>query len=162
HRSRPAPRALARRPAARRRPRQGTGPVPPGHHGADPRAGAPRRDPRLPRGRGPEALGLGVRAQVRITLDGKTPQKEKDVLKRLPGSPLVRSIYRVSGEDCFVAEVICRRIEDVNALLLDIQATRAMQSSRTAFVLETILDKGTLGPLAAALVAEGAAQARAA
>lgn len=110
----------------------------------------------------PEALGLGVRAQVRITLDGKTPQKEKDVLKRLTGSPLVRSIYRVSGEDCFVAEVICRRIEDVNALLLDIQATRAMQSSRTAFVLETILDKGTLGPLASTLVADGAAEGRAA
>ena len=95
----------------------------------------------------PIALGLGVRAQLRITLDGKAPQKEKDVLRRLTASPLVRSVYRVSGEDCFVADVICRRIEDVNALLLELQSTRAMQSSRTAFVLETVLDKGTLGPL---------------
>src|SRR5262245_56914909 len=82
----------------------------------------------------PAALGLGVRAQLRLTLDGKTPQKEKDVLRRLTGNPLVRSIYRVSGEDCFVAEVICRRIEDVNALLQELQTTRAIQSSRTAFV----------------------------
>lgn len=102
----------------------------------------------------PGALGLGVRAQLRITLDGKAPQKEKDVLRRLTSSPLVRSVYRVSGEDCFVAEVICRRIEDVNGLLQELQSTRAMQSSRTAFVLETVLDKGTLGPLTAALVAE--------
>jgi Lrp/AsnC family leucine-responsive transcriptional regulator len=108
----------------------------------------------------PAALGLGVRAQIRITLDGKAPQKEKDVLRRLTGSPLVRSVYRVSGEDCFVAEVICRRIEDVNALLADLQSTRAMQSSRTAFVLETLLEKGTLGPLPAALVVEEVAEAR--
>jgi Lrp/AsnC family leucine-responsive transcriptional regulator len=104
----------------------------------------------------PASLGLGVRAQLRLTLDGKTPQKEREVLKRLTGNPLVRSVYRVSGEDCFVADVICRRIEDVSALLLDLQSTRAMQSSRTAFVLETILDKGTLGPLPAALVDEPA------
>jgi Lrp/AsnC family leucine-responsive transcriptional regulator len=102
----------------------------------------------------PAALGLGVRAQLRITLDGKAPQKEKDVLKRLTASPLVRSVYRVSGEDCFVADVICRRIEDVNALLQELQSTRAIQSSRTAFVLEILLDKGTLGPLTSALVSE--------
>ena len=107
----------------------------------------------------PAALGLGVRAQLRITLDGKAPQKEKDVLRRLTASPLVRSVYRVSGEDCFVADVICRRIEDVNALLLELQSTRAMQSSRTAFVLETVLEKGTLGPLPAALFLEGPAEA---
>ena len=65
----------------------------------------------------PIALGLGVRAQLRITLDGKAPQKEKDVLRRLTASPLVRSVYRVSGEDCFVAEVVCRRIQDVGAIL---------------------------------------------
>jgi Lrp/AsnC family leucine-responsive transcriptional regulator len=106
----------------------------------------------------PAALGLGVRAQVRITLDGKAPQKEKDVLRRLTGNPLVRSVHRVSGEDCFVADVICRRIEDVNALLLELQSTRALQSSRTAFVLETILDKGTLGPLPPALVADEPAE----
>ena len=102
----------------------------------------------------PSVLGLTVRAQIRLTLDGKTPQKEKDVLRRLTANPLVRSVYRVSGEDCFVAEVICRRIEDVNAILGELAATRVLQSSRTAFVLETVLDKGTLGPLSPALLAE--------
>ena len=103
----------------------------------------------------PAALGLSVRAHIRLTLDGTAPrQKEKDVLKRLMGNPRVRSVHRVSGEDCFVAHVVCRRIEDVNALLADLQATRAVQSSRTAFVLETVLDKGAFGPVEGPLVPE--------
>ena len=102
----------------------------------------------------PLALGLLVRAQVRITLDGSAPRgREKEVLRRLIGNPLVRSVYRVSGEDCFVAQVLCRRIEDVSALLAELQATRALQSSRTSFVLETVLEKGALGPVEPPLLA---------
>jgi Lrp/AsnC family leucine-responsive transcriptional regulator len=102
----------------------------------------------------PLALGLQVRAQVRITLDGSAPRgREKEVLRRLASNPLVRSVYRVSGEDCFVAQVLCRRIEDVSALLAELQATRAMQSSRTSFVLETVLEKGALGPVEPLLIA---------
>jgi Lrp/AsnC family transcriptional regulator, leucine-responsive regulatory protein len=102
----------------------------------------------------PLALGLQVRAQVRIILDGSAPRgREKEVLRRLIGNPLVRSVYRVSGEDCFVAQVLCRRIEDVSAMLAELQATRAMQSSRTSFVLETVLEKGALGPVEPSLVA---------
>ena len=103
----------------------------------------------------PAALGLVVRAHVRLTLDGSVgPARVKDVLRRLTRNPMVRAVHRVSGEDCFVAQVLCRRIEDVNALLGDLQATRALQSSRTAFVLETLLEKGSLGPLDAPLVLE--------
>jgi Lrp/AsnC family leucine-responsive transcriptional regulator len=103
----------------------------------------------------PSALGLGVRAQIRLSLDGTSGrEKEKEVLRRLAGSPLVRSVYRVSGEDCFVAQVHCRRIEDVNTLLAELQSTRAIQSSRTAFVLETVIEKGALGPLEGALLEE--------
>lgn len=105
----------------------------------------------------PLALGLSVRAQLRLSLDGTaTGQKEKDVLRMLTAHPMVRAVSRVSGEDCFVADVICRRIEDVNALLAEIKETRALQSSRTAFVLEQILDKKGLGALEPSLVAEAA------
>jgi Lrp/AsnC family leucine-responsive transcriptional regulator len=101
----------------------------------------------------PAALGLGVRAQLRISLDGRVArEKEQDVLKRLTAHPMVRSVYRVSGEDCFVAEVVCRRIQDVSAILGDLQSTRAVQSSRTAFVLEAVMEKGLLGPLEPALM----------
>jgi Lrp/AsnC family leucine-responsive transcriptional regulator len=103
----------------------------------------------------PAALGLDVRAQIRLTLDGAVARSRvAEVLRQLAGSPLVRSVYRVSGEDCFVAQVVCRRIDDVNRLLLSLQETRAVQSSRTAFVLETLLDKDGLGPLEEALLAD--------
>ena len=105
----------------------------------------------------PVALGLGIRAQLRLTLDGAaTPQKEKDVLRLLTAHPMVRAVSRVSGEDCFVADVVCRRIEDVSALLAGIKQTRAIQSSRTSFVLEQILDRKGLGALEPSLVAEAA------
>lgn len=112
----------------------------------------------------PAALGLEVRAQIRLTLDGSLARTgEREVLKRLVASPLVRAVYRVSGEDCFLVQVVCRRIEDVNALLLALQETRAVQSSRTAFVLETLLEKGGLGPVEEALLSDepsGAPQRR--
>ena len=53
----------------------------------------------------------------------------------------------MSGEYCFVIQVVCREIEDVNRILADLLATRAIQSSRTAFVLETIVEKDCLGAL---------------
>ncbi|HET8644288.1 MAG TPA: Lrp/AsnC family transcriptional regulator [Vicinamibacteria bacterium] len=100
-----------------------------------------------------QALGLSVRAQLRLTLDGRLPrEKEAEVLRRLRESPLVRSVYRVSGEDCFVATVVARRIEDVTALLTDVQATRTLQSTRTAFVLESVVDKPGLGPIEPSLM----------
>jgi DNA-binding Lrp family transcriptional regulator len=103
----------------------------------------------------PAALGLSIRAHIRLTLDGsRGPGKEKEVLKRLRANALVRAVFRVSGEDCFVAHVVCRRIEDVNALLADLQSTRALQSSRTAFVLETVLEKGAFGAVEVPLVPE--------
>jgi Lrp/AsnC family leucine-responsive transcriptional regulator len=103
----------------------------------------------------PEALGLGVRAQIRLALDGAAPrERERDLLKRLAASPLVRSVYRVSGEDCFVAHVHCRRIEDVNDLLADLKKSRAVSSSRTAFVLETLVEKAGLGPVESGLLSE--------
>jgi Lrp/AsnC family leucine-responsive transcriptional regulator len=99
------------------------------------------------------ALGLSVRAQLRLTLDSRAPrEKEAEVLRRLRESPLVRALYRVSGEDCFVAQVVARRIEDVTALLSELAATRTLQSSRTAFVLESLLDKPGLGPIEPALM----------
>ena len=100
------------------------------------------------------ALGICVRAQIRFTLDGRLPrEKEGELVRRLQECPLVRSVYRVSGEDCFVVLVVARRIEDVTALLSDVQATRTLQSSRTAFVLESIVDKPGLGPIDPALMA---------
>jgi DNA-binding Lrp family transcriptional regulator len=96
----------------------------------------------------PAALGFTVRAQIRLALNTSAPRsREKELLRRLAANPLIRSVYRVSGEDCFVAHVLCRRIEDVTEILSELVATRAVASSRTAFVLETVMERGALGPL---------------
>jgi len=109
----------------------------------------------------PAALGLTIRAHIRLTMAGTlTPQAEREALRRLTAEPGVRAVHRVSGEDCFEADVVCRRIEDVNALLQRLQASRALQSSRTAFVLERLLEKGGLGPLEPELVEPEPARAR--
>lgn len=103
----------------------------------------------------PAALGLVVRAQIRMTLDGSAPAgREREVLRRLQANPHVRSVYRVSGEDCLLVFVVCRSIADVNSLLASLRATRAVHSSRTSFVLEAVLEKAPLGPLEAALVGD--------
>ncbi|HET7747140.1 MAG TPA: Lrp/AsnC family transcriptional regulator [Vicinamibacteria bacterium] len=102
------------------------------------------------------ALGLAVRAQVRVTLVATAGDaREKALLKRLTTNPFVRSVSRVSGEDCLVVDVVCRGIDDVSALLVEMKATRAVQSSRTAFVLDTVMDRGILGAVDPALL-EGA------
>jgi Lrp/AsnC family leucine-responsive transcriptional regulator len=99
------------------------------------------------------ALGLPIRAHVRLTLVASAGRaKEREVLRVLTTTPQVRSVYRVSGEDCFEVDLVCRRIEDVSVLLMSLKDTRAVQSSRTAFVLETVLEKGALGPLEAPLL----------
>lgn len=105
----------------------------------------------------PVALGLAVRAHIRLAVEAKAGSKgEKDIVKKLQANPMVRSVHRVSGEDCFVVQLVCRRIEDVNGVLAELQKTRALQSSRTAFVLETLVEKGAFGELDESLLPEDA------
>src|SRR6266850_2495318 len=63
----------------------------------------------------PIALGLGVRAQLRITLDGKAPQREKDVLRRLTASPLVRCVYLVWGSTYLAIRIAVREVPPFGA-----------------------------------------------
>jgi Lrp/AsnC family leucine-responsive transcriptional regulator len=101
----------------------------------------------------PAHLGLGVRAVIRLQVDATTGRERDNALRRtLAANPYVRTVHHVSGEDCYVVDVVCRQITDVHALLSDLKATRALQSSRTAFVLETVLDRTTFGVVPEALL----------
>lgn len=101
----------------------------------------------------PEQLGLDVHAVIRLQVDGTlAPERELSVRRTLQSSPHVRAVYHVTGEDCYVVDVVCRHIGDVNTLLTQLKQTRAVQSSRTAFVLETVFDRGSFGPVAPALL----------
>ncbi len=101
----------------------------------------------------PSRLGLGVHAIIRLQVDGTlASERDLSVRRRLAASPFVRAVWHVTGEDCYVIDVICRHIDDLNELLADVKATRAVQSSRTAIVLETLLDRGTFGAVEPALL----------
>ena len=94
----------------------------------------------------PAALGHGLRAHLRLTLQGSAA-KERELVRRLSRHPQVRTIHRVSGEDCFMVDVVCAEMQDVSSLLGELRDTGALQSSRTAFVLESLLERGCLGAL---------------
>ena len=78
----------------------------------------------------------------------KSERRDGDGVKRRdPGSEVE------PAADLDDERVIARRIEDVTDLLTDIQSTLTLQATRTAFVLETVLDKPGLGPIDPALLA---------
>src|SRR5439155_509471 len=80
----------------------------------------------------PLALGLEVRAQLRLTLDATAPaSREKDVLRRLATNPLVRSVYRVSGEDGLVMALI--------ALFVDRESGRPTRRQLADYALIGVL-----------------------
>ncbi len=109
----------------------------------------------------PARLGLGVHAIIRLQVDGTlAAERDQSVRRRLAKSPFVRAVWQVTGEDCYVIDVVCRHIDDLNALLADVKASRAVQSSRTAIVLETLLERGTFGAVEPALLDGTARNAR--
>jgi len=96
----------------------------------------------------PRGLGLAVKAHIRLTLDSTSRRsREREVTALLLANPLVRTVERVSGEDCLVVQVVGRSIDDVNRLLAALRDTRAVQSSRTSIVLETLLERRPFGAL---------------
>ncbi len=103
----------------------------------------------------PAHLGLDVHAIIRLQVDATTERARDTALRRaLEANPYVRTVHHVSGEDCYVVDMVCRHIADVHTLLSDLKATRALQSSRTAFVLETVLDRTAFGAVPDALLDE--------
>lgn len=103
----------------------------------------------------PKALGLGVEAHIRIGLvAGQTGGDEERLLECLRRHPLVRHVLRLSGEDCFAVRLQCRDIGDVNALFAALRDAGVAVSSRTSFVLETIVERAPFGPVDGALGGE--------
>lgn len=101
----------------------------------------------------PQALGLPVEAHIRLSLSASdAADGEARVLERLRRHPLVRQVLRLSGEDCFAVRVQCRAIGDVTALFAELRGTGVAVSSRTSFVLESIVERAPFGPVDDALL----------
>jgi len=103
----------------------------------------------------PRALGLPVEAHLRLSLNAsQAADDEQRFLERLRAHPQVRQVLRLSGEDCFAVRVQCREIADVTALFADLRETGVAISSRTSFVLESIVDHAPFGPVDEAQIGE--------
>jgi Lrp/AsnC family transcriptional regulator, leucine-responsive regulatory protein len=62
----------------------------------------------------PKAFGLNVAAYVRMYA---TPGELKRVEKMLDETPEVVEAYHLSGPDCFVAKIIVRNLDELEAVV---------------------------------------------
>lgn len=65
----------------------------------------------------PEALGLRVLAFVRLTLSAVDPLADDEVISTARGIPEVRALYRVTGSETYLLEVVVPVVHDLERVL---------------------------------------------
>ena len=65
----------------------------------------------------PEALGLRVLAFVRLTLASADPSADDEVTATAREIPEVRALYRVTGSETYLLEVVVRVVHDLERVL---------------------------------------------
>ncbi len=83
----------------------------------------------------PRALGFGLRAVVRMKVHGALYDRVADVLRREP--QIVRCL-RVTGEACYVAEVVAVDMDDLARITAELAR---IGSSTTDLVYEVVADQ---------------------
>ncbi|GAA4438690.1 Lrp/AsnC family transcriptional regulator [Phytohabitans houttuyneae] len=83
----------------------------------------------------PEAIGLGVTALIGIVQDsgGDTD----DVLEALRGMPEIESCYFMAGVESFLLKVRVATIHELESLIVRLNRTAGVASTRTAIALST-------------------------
>lgn len=83
----------------------------------------------------PEAIGLGVTALIGIVQDsgGDTD----DVLEALRGMPEIESCYFMAGVESFLLKVRVATVHDLESLIVRLNRTAGIASTRTAIALST-------------------------
>ena len=83
----------------------------------------------------PEAIGLGVTALIGIVQDsgGDTD----DVLEALRKMPEIESCYFMAGEESFLVKVRVATIHELESLIVRLNRTAGVASTRTAIALST-------------------------
>lgn len=83
----------------------------------------------------PEAIGLGVTALIGIVQDsgGDTD----DVLEALRGMPEIESCYFMAGVESFLLKVRVATVHDLEGLIVRLNRTAGVASTRTAIALST-------------------------
>jgi Lrp/AsnC family transcriptional regulator, leucine-responsive regulatory protein len=88
----------------------------------------------------PTAVGYGLRAVVRMKVHGMLYDKVTDVLGRRP--QIVRCL-RVTGESCYVLEVLATDMKDLESVTSELAS---IGSITTDLVYEVVLDRAVPAP----------------
>lgn len=83
----------------------------------------------------PEAIGLGVTALIGIVQDSNGDTD--DVLEALRGMPEIESCYFMAGVESFLLKVRVATIHELESLIVRLNRTAGVASTRTAIALST-------------------------
>jgi Lrp/AsnC family leucine-responsive transcriptional regulator len=83
----------------------------------------------------PEAIGLGVTALIGIVQDSRGDTD--DVLEALRGLPEIESCYFMAGVESFLLKVRVATIHELENLIVRLNRTPGVASTRTAIALST-------------------------
>lgn len=83
----------------------------------------------------PEAIGLGVTALIGIVQDSVTDPD--DVLDALRAMPEIESCYFMAGVESFLIRVRVATIHELETLIVQLNRTAGVASTRTAIALST-------------------------
>lgn len=83
----------------------------------------------------PEAIGLGVTALIGIVQDSVTDPD--DVLEALRAMPEIESCYFMAGVESFLIKVRVGTIHELETLIVQLNRTAGVASTRTAIALST-------------------------
>lgn len=84
----------------------------------------------------PEAIGLGVTAVIGIVQDSGGGDTD-DVLEALRGMPEIESCYFMAGVESFLLKVRVGTIHELESLIVRLNRTAGVASTRTAIALST-------------------------
>jgi Lrp/AsnC family leucine-responsive transcriptional regulator len=91
----------------------------------------------------PKPLGAGLLAFVFVRTDDRA--NEPETARRLGEIPEVQEVHNIAGEDCFLVKARVADTEALGLLLRDkIGAVKAVRSTRTTIVLETLKESGAI------------------
>ena len=83
----------------------------------------------------PEAIGLGVTALIGLVQSADTDTEE--LIERLHGIEEIESCYFLAGAESFLVKVRVGTISELETLLVKLNKTKGVASSRTTIALST-------------------------
>ena len=92
-----------------------------------------------------DALGLGLRAMVRITLRRPSADSDADFIRFVNAQPQIESAYSISGDADYVLDVRCRDLAEFGTFVHECLLSHPLIGQvRSDVVLRTVKDRAAL------------------